>query len=68
MHTGVECVPQLTFYDIPWLVAMPEHSFDELQASVIEHFLLSPDHSTMKTHKICLRTLLMQWHPDISTD
>ncbi|KAG8707261.1 hypothetical protein FRC08_000614 [Ceratobasidium sp. 394] len=48
---------QPTFYDIPWHVAMPARSFDELQASSIERFLLSPYHSTTKARK-------MQWHPD----
>ncbi|KAG9073743.1 hypothetical protein FRC06_011176, partial [Ceratobasidium sp. 370] len=47
---------QLTFYDIPWPVAMPARSFDELQASAIERFLLSPYHSTTKTCK-------MRWSP-----
>ncbi|KAG9119269.1 hypothetical protein FRC07_005773 [Ceratobasidium sp. 392] len=55
---------QLTFYDIPWPVAMPARSFDELQASAIERFLLSPYHSTSKTRKMRLRAALMQWHPD----
>ncbi|KAG8723163.1 hypothetical protein FRC09_004502 [Ceratobasidium sp. 395] len=55
---------QLTFYDIPWPVAMPARSFDELQASAIERFLLSPYHSTTKTRKMRLRAALMQWHPD----
>ncbi|KAG9076946.1 hypothetical protein FS749_011214 [Ceratobasidium sp. UAMH 11750] len=55
---------QLTFYDIPWPVAMPARSFDELQASAIERFLLSPYHSTTKARKMRLRAALMQWHPD----
>lgn len=58
---------QFTFYDIPWPVAMPARSFDELQASAIERFLLSPYHSTTKTRKMRLRAALMQWHPDVST-
>ncbi|QRV82121.1 hypothetical protein RhiJN_10136 [Ceratobasidium sp. AG-Ba] len=55
---------QLTFYDIPWPVAMPARSFDELQSGAIERFLLSPYHSTTKTRKMRLRGALMQWHPD----
>ncbi|CAE6453929.1 unnamed protein product [Rhizoctonia solani] len=55
---------QLTFYDIPWPVSMPARSFEELQSSAIEKFLLSPCHSTTKTRKMRLRSALMQWHPD----
>ncbi|CAE6409148.1 unnamed protein product [Rhizoctonia solani] len=54
----------LTFYDIPWPVSMPARSFEELQSSAIEKFLLSPCHSTTKTRKMRLRAALMQWHPD----
>ncbi|KAG8725903.1 hypothetical protein FRC10_007773, partial [Ceratobasidium sp. 414] len=43
---------KLTFYDIPWPVAMHVRSFDELQASATERFLLSPCHLTTKTHKM----------------
>jgi hypothetical protein len=45
-------VLQLPFYDIPWPIAMPARSFDELQASAIQHFLLSPYHSTIGTRKM----------------
>lgn len=55
---------QLTFYDIPWPVSMPARSFEELQSSAIEKFLLSPHHSQTKTRKMRLRGALMQWHPD----
>ncbi|KAB5591244.1 hypothetical protein CTheo_5326 [Ceratobasidium theobromae] len=55
---------QLTFYDIPWPVAMPARSFEELQSAAIEKFLLSPHHSSTKTRKMRLRAALMQWHPD----
>ncbi|KAF8755652.1 hypothetical protein RHS01_05267 [Rhizoctonia solani] len=54
----------LTFYDIPWPVSMPARSFEELQSSAIEKFLLSPCHSPTKTRKMRLRAALMQWHPD----
>ncbi|ELU45191.1 hypothetical protein AG1IA_00776 [Rhizoctonia solani AG-1 IA] len=56
----------LTFYDIPWPVSMPARSFEELQSSAIEKFLLSPCHSPTKTRKMRLRAALMQWHPDVS--
>lgn len=59
---------QLTFYDIPWPVAMPARTFDELQPAAIERFLLSPYHSMTKTRKMRLRAALMQWHPDVSTN
>lgn len=55
---------QLTFYDIPWPVSMPARSFEELQSTQIEKFLLSPYHSATKTRKMRLRAALMQWHPD----
>ncbi|CAE6363063.1 unnamed protein product [Rhizoctonia solani] len=54
----------LTFYDIPWPVSMPARSFEELQSSAIEKFLLNPCHSPTKTRKMRLRAALMQWHPD----
>ncbi|CAE7092110.1 unnamed protein product [Rhizoctonia solani] len=54
----------LTFYDIPWPVSKPARSFEELQLSAIERFLLSPYHSITKTRKMRLRSALMQWHPD----
>ncbi|CAE6466137.1 unnamed protein product [Rhizoctonia solani] len=54
----------LTFYEIPWPVSMPARSFEELQSSAIEKFLLSPCHSPTKTRKMRLRAALMQWHPD----
>ncbi|CAE6453901.1 unnamed protein product [Rhizoctonia solani] len=54
---------QLTFYDIPWPVSMPARSFEELQSSAIEKFLLSPYHSTIKTREMRLRSALMQWRP-----
>ncbi|KAG9095706.1 hypothetical protein FS749_009960 [Ceratobasidium sp. UAMH 11750] len=56
---------QLTFYNIPWPVTMPARSFDELQASTIERFLL-PHYSTTKMRKMRLRAALMQCHPDQS--
>jgi hypothetical protein len=46
---------------------MPARSFDELQASAIEHFLLSPYNSMTNTRKMHLRAVLIQWHPDVST-
>ncbi|ESK97031.1 hypothetical protein Moror_6388 [Moniliophthora roreri MCA 2997] len=54
----------LTFTNIPWPLASPPTSPEQITLSAVSEFLLSPLHSQSLTRKDRIRNAQLRWHPD----
>lgn len=60
----VKPLDQITFSTLPWPLASPPKTLEDITLTRIRGFILSPLHSENQTSKERMRRAQLRWHPD----